>query len=203
METGPFLNPPVPRAVIRQQLGLSDDHIAIGTIARLFELKGHDDLLDLAPELCRRFPQLRFMWVGDGLLRGAFEKRITDMGLADRFILTGLVPPTRIPELANAMDILAHPSRREGLARALPQGGLCGCPCVTYDIDGAKEGVIAGTTGYVLPPFDKQKFGEAIAELVQKPDLRKKMGTAGREFAVKRFDAGVMVDALEGVYRAG
>jgi glycosyltransferase involved in cell wall biosynthesis len=187
--------------VIRRQLGLREDHIAVGTIARLFHLKGHDDLLDLAPGLCSRFPQLRFMWVGDGLLRSAFEKRIAEMGLQDRFILTGLVPPARIPELANAMDILVHPSRREGLARALPQGGLCGCPCVTYDIDGAKEGVLSGQTGFVIPPFDKAMFGEAIAQLMGDESLRRSMGSAGREFALKRFDAGVMVQALEKVYQ--
>jgi glycosyltransferase involved in cell wall biosynthesis len=200
METAPFLNPPVDRAMMRRQHGLQDDHIAVGTIARLFHLKGHDDLLDLAPNLCQRFPQLRFLWVGDGLLRSAFEKRIAEMGLQDRFILTGLVPPTRIPELANAMDILAHPSRREGLARALPQGGLCGCPCVTYDIDGAREGVLNGQTGFVIPPFDKEKFGEAIAQLLQNPEQGKSMGAAGRAFAVKRFDANVMVNELEKVY---
>ena len=47
--------------------------VVVGTIARLFYLKGHDDLLDLAPDLCRRFPRLKFMWVGDGLLRKSFE----------------------------------------------------------------------------------------------------------------------------------
>ena len=61
------------------------------------------------------------------------------MNLTDRFILTGLVPPARIPELVNAMDILVHPSRREGLARALPQGSLAGLPDITYDIDGNRE----------------------------------------------------------------
>jgi glycosyltransferase involved in cell wall biosynthesis len=69
------------------------------------------------------------------------------MNLTDRFILTGLVPPTRIPELVNAMDIVAHPSRREGWPARLPQGSLCGCPCVTYDIDGAREAVLDGKTG--------------------------------------------------------
>jgi glycosyltransferase involved in cell wall biosynthesis len=142
------------------------------------------------------------MWVGDGSRRGEFEQQISAMNLKDRFILTGLVPPTRIPELANAMDILAHPSRREGLARALPQGSLCGCPCVTYDIDGAKEGVLDDTTGFVIPPFDKQKFGEAIARLLGDESLRKKMGSAGREFASKRFGADTMVEALEREYLA-
>ena len=143
METAPFLNPPVPRQAVRRQLGLLDDHVAVGTIARLFELKGHDDLLDLAPQLCAKFPNLRFVWVGDGLLRAQFERRIAAMNLGDRFILTGLVPPAKIPELANAMDVLVHPSRREGLARAIVQGQLAGCPAVAYDIDGNREGLIA------------------------------------------------------------
>ena len=202
MEIGPFMHPPIDRRTIRRQWGIKDEQIIVGTIARLFDLKGHEDLLDLAPDLCRQFPQLRFMWVGDGSLRGAFEKRIAEMNLKDRFILTGLVPPTRIPELANAMDILVHPSRREGLARALPQGSLCGCPCVTYDIDGAKEGVIDGQTGFVVPPFDKAKFGEALATLLVDQSLRQRMGSVGREFASKRFGADVMVDALEREYQA-
>ena len=72
METAPFLNPPTPRHVVRQQLGLADDHVAVGTIARLFELKGHEDLLTLAPDLCKRHPSLKFVFVGDGLLRGTW-----------------------------------------------------------------------------------------------------------------------------------
>src|SRR4030095_5431969 len=104
------VNPPVPRDQVRAELGLKEGDVAVGTIARLFHLKGHDDLLDIAPKLCGEFPDLRFLWVGDGLFRGEFERRIATMKLQDRFILTGLVPPTRIPELVNAMDILVHPS---------------------------------------------------------------------------------------------
>ena len=203
METAPFLNPPVPRAQVREQLGLRDGDIAVGTIARLFHLKGHDDLLDIAPQLCAEFPSLRFLWVGDGLLRGEFERRISDMKLPDRFILTGLVPPARIPELVNAMDILVHPSRREGLARALPQGSLAGMPVVTYDIDGNKEALIDGETGFVIPPFDKLRLADAIRKLVRHPDLRRSMGAKGRDFALSRFDSNVMVDALENVYLGG
>jgi glycosyltransferase involved in cell wall biosynthesis len=202
MEIAPFLNPPVDRATVRRSLGITEDQIIVGTIARLFDLKGHEDLLKLAPELCRRFAQLRFMWVGDGSLRAKFEQQIAAMRLQDRFILTGLVPPARIPELTNAMDIMVHPSRREGLARALPQGSLCGCPCVTYDIDGAKEAVLDGQTGFVIPPFEIQRFGEAIATLLTDAALRKTMGAAGRAFASKRFGADVMVKELEQVYRA-
>jgi len=200
METEPFLNPPVPRQEVRRRLGLEEEHIAVGTIARLFHMKGHDDLLAAAPDLCREFPELRFLWIGDGLLRGDFERRIAQMGLTDRFILTGLVPPSRIPELANAMDILVHPSRREGLARALAQGALAGRPVITYDVDGNREGLIDGQTGILIPAFDQARLKEAILRLLRDADLRRRMGEAGRQFALARFGADVMVKALERVY---
>ncbi|MFI5357721.1 MAG: glycosyltransferase family 4 protein [Opitutales bacterium] len=200
MEIEPFLTPPVPREEVRRSLGVAPEHVAVGTIARLFELKGHDDLLDAAPELCRRLPNLRFLWVGDGLLRPAFERRIHEMGLQDRFLLTGLVPPSRIPELTQAMDILVHPSRREGLARALPQGQLAGCPVVAYDVDGNREGFVDGATGFLIPPFDAAKLSAQLAVLTEEQSLRRRMGDAGREFAARRFSARAMVDGLEKVY---
>ena len=200
MDTRPFLDPPVPRDEVRRQLGLEDHHVAVGTIARLFHLKGHDDLLDLAPDLCAQSPHLRFLWVGDGLLRPAFERRINALGLKDRFVLTGLVPPARIPELTHAMDILVHPSRREGLARALPQASLARKPVVTYDVDGNREGVVDGETGFVLPPFHKEKLGAALRTSIRDEPLRRSMGEAGRAFALARFDAKVMVNALEMLY---
>ena len=200
METGPFLDPPRAREAVRADLGLREADVAIGTIARLFHLKGHDDLLHMAPSLCARHPRLKFLWVGDGLLRPAFERRIAEMGLQDRFVLTGLVPPARIPELANAMDVLVHPSRREGLARALPQGSLAAKPVVTYDVDGNREGVIDGQTGVVVRPFDRDAMARAIDLLLADGELRRSMGAAGRAFALRRFDAGVMVEALDKLY---
>jgi glycosyltransferase involved in cell wall biosynthesis len=200
METEPFIDPTVSREETRRRLGFSDDQIVVGTIARLFELKGHDDLLDEAPRLCREIPQLRFLWVGDGLLRGEFERRMTMLGLRDRFALTGMVPPADVPIYTSAMDILAHPSRREGLARALPQASLAGIPTITYDVDGNREGTLDGLTGFVLPAFEKTKFADAIVTLAKDPDKRREMGIAGRSFALRRFDSKVMLDALETVY---
>jgi len=200
METGPFLNPPVSRQEIRRQLGISEGQIVVGTIARLFDLKGHDDLLYLAPELCKQFPELRFLWVGDGLLRQQFEDRMRAMNLRDRFVLTGMVPPSRVPELIGAMDLLAHPSRREGLARAIPQAALGGKPGIAYDIDGNREAMQPGVTGLLIPPFDRRALHRAIVELAGNAELRRKMGLAARDFAMKRFDGQVMVDALENLY---
>jgi len=200
MDTRAFVDPPVPRDVVRRQLGFEAEHVVVGTIARLFHLKGHEDLLDEAPQLCARFPNLRFLWVGDGLLREQFVRRMTDMNLRDRFVLTGLVPPDQIPQLVGAMDVVAHPSRREGLARAIPQGSLGGKPVVTYDVDGNAEAIVEGRTGFAVRPFDRTALAERIASLVADPARRAAMGTAGRAFALARFDTKVMVDALEALY---
>lgn len=202
MELGPFLDPPVPRLPVRERLGLAPEHVAVGTIARLFHMKGHEDLLQLAPSLCERFPNLRFVWIGDGMLREQLEFRIRDLGLKDRFIFTGLVPPTEIPELVNALDIVAHPSQREGLARAIPQGQLARCPVVCYDIDGNIEGLIPGETGFAIRPFDVKAFGEALATLLGDETKRKTMGERGRAFASEIFDAKRMVRRLLEVYES-
>jgi glycosyltransferase involved in cell wall biosynthesis len=198
METAAYLDPPVQRDEMRRRLGFSDEHVVVGTIARLFDLKGHEDLI--SPELCVKHSNLRFLWVGDGSLRGALEKRIADAGLRDRFVLPGLVPPSEIPQLAGAMDVLVHPSRREGLARAIVQGQLAGAPAVAYDIDGNREGLVDGKTGFIVPPFDVSALLGRVSELVADADRRKQMGAVGRAFALGRFDAKVMVDGLERVY---
>ncbi len=202
MELGPFLNPPVARETVRAELGLKPEDVAVGTIARLFYLKGHDDLLDLAPGLCARFSNLKFVWIGDGLLKEQFQERIAQMKLQERFLFTGLVPPTRIPELVNALDVVAHPSRREGLARAIPQGQLARCPVVCYDVDGNAEGLICGQTGYAVKAFEVKTFGEKLATLVGDASLRAAMGDAGREHASRFFDTRVMVKKLLELYES-
>ena len=201
MDVEPFLNPPTPREDVRRRLGLEPQHVAVVTVARLFHMKGHDDLLDSAAELCRDNPNLRFLWVGDGLLRQAFESQIARLSLQNRFLLTGLVRPDQVPELVNAADLLAHPSRREGLARALPQGSLAGLPVVTYDVDGNAEALVEGETGYAVKAFDVAAFVSRVKQLAADAALRKRLGDRGRSFARDRFAAPVMVERLERVYR--
>ena len=69
MEVEAFLNPARPRAEVRRELGLADDEVAFGTVARLFELKGHDDILAAAPKILAADPRVRFVFIGDGIWR--------------------------------------------------------------------------------------------------------------------------------------
>jgi glycosyltransferase involved in cell wall biosynthesis len=200
METRPFLDPDVPAEIMRDRLGISPHETVVGTVARLFHLKGHDDLLDIAADVLARHPNTRFLWVGDGILREHLAARADAMGLRDRFLITGMVPPDRVPSLVAAMDILVHPSRREGLARALPQAHLAGKPVITYNIDGAAEAVEHGVSGYLVDPYDIHQLQTHLEDLLASPRLCHALGKAGRATALARFDTQTMVNDLDHVY---
>ena len=153
MDVEAFLNPPRPRDEVRRELGLADDEVAFGTVARLFERKGHDDILAAAPAVLGANPKVRFVFIGDGILRDRLIAETERLGLRHAFHFVGLVPPDRIPELLAAMDAVVHPSLREGLARVLPQALLVGRPVISYDVDGARE-VVLPETGVLLQPRD-------------------------------------------------
>lgn len=200
MDVEPFLNPPRPRQEIRSELGLGEDDVAVAKVARLFHLKGHKFLIEAARRVIDACPQVRFVLIGDGILREEFESRIAELGLTDHFILTGLVPPERIPELVNASDIVVHTSEWEGLARVLPQGLIAGKPVVSYDVDGAREVVIPGETGFLLPVEEITGLADAICELADSTELRDQLGRAGRERFTDVFRHQTMTAQIREVY---
>ena len=201
METQPFLAHTHDRASARQQLGIAPDRLVVGTIARLQPLKGHDDLLAIAQSLIKAEPRITFLWIGDGIFRDRFTALIEKSGWQDHFVLTGLVPPEQVPALIPAMDIMVHPSYREGLPRAVVQGLLESVPAIVYNCDGAGEVCIADQTGIPVAPGDLAALQSAILRLLQDQSLRDTLGSAGRALAVTRFDAVGMVDQLLVLYR--
>jgi glycosyltransferase involved in cell wall biosynthesis len=198
MEIAPYLQPPADVAEFRAGLHLRPADVLVTQVSRLAELKGHEFILQAACALAD--PRIHFCFVGDGARRGRIEQSIRDMGLAGRVHLTGLLPPERIPTVMHASDIVVHCSLREGLARALPQGMLAGRPVVSFDVDGARE-VVSADTGVLLEPGDVAGLKLAIQTLAGAPQLRARLGAAGRQLARGRFDHKVMVERIEQVYR--
>lgn len=201
MDIQPFLNANQSRDAVRSRLGINPESIVVGKIARLFHLKGHEYLLACAQRVVQSNPRIRFLLVGDGILRESIERDIDAMGLREHFIFTGLVPPDEIPELIGAMDMLLHVSLREGLARALPQALLAGKPVISYDIDGAKEVVIEGKTGILLPPKSIEPLGVAIMKLASDASLRDRMGQQGRLLCQERFGHQSMTRQIRSLYQ--
>ncbi len=200
MEVEPFLNPPRPREEVRRQLGFGPEHVVVTKVARLFHLKGHECVIAAAGPVAREHPNVRFLFVGDGILREQFERQIEAAGLHDTFVFTGLVPPQQVPELIQASDVIVHTSLWEGLARVLPQALIAGKPVVSYDVDGAREVVIPDETGYLLPRQAIPELSSALCALVADPALRERLGRAGRERFVEQFRHETMTRRIREVY---
>jgi glycosyltransferase involved in cell wall biosynthesis len=200
MDVALFLAADQHRAEVRAEFGFCEEHVVIGKIARLFHLKGHEYLIRAATDVVRRCPQVRFLLVGDGLLRQELERQIAAAGLARHFVFTGLVPPARIPELIGAMDVLVHVSLREGLARALPQALIAGKPAVSYDVDGAREVVLPGETGFLIPPRVIEPLAQALIQLANDPALRQRLGRQGRARFAEVFRHEYMTAQLRDLY---
>ena len=201
MLVDPFLNANDDRDSIRDQYDIDPEHIVIGKIARLFHLKGHDDLITAARTVVTSNPNVRFLLVGDGILRPALTERIESLGLKDNFIFTGLVAPDEVPPLIGAMDALVHTSYREGLARALPQSLIAGKPVVSYDVDGAREVTLPGQTGFLVPPGDTDSLADALAQLASDESLRAQLGREGRSRFTEQFRHQTMTREIRALYQ--
>ena len=185
---------------LRRKWGLEPQDIVVGKIARLFKLKGHDDLFDIAPALVHKCPQIKFLLVGDGPWRERLKQRAQTSELKGRFVFTGLVTPDEVPGLIGIMDVVVHLSLREGLARALPQALAAARPVVAYDCDGASEVCRNDETGYLVVPGDEKQLLERLTQLATDAPLRERLGQRGREFVRERFSAEKMVDDLYALY---
>ena len=188
------------RGDFRQKHGIDKDAVVLVTIARLFMLKGHDYIVDSAGQLAKKFENCVWLFVGDGNLSEQLKEQARQFGLADRVKFTGLLPPNEIPLAIQSSDILVHCSLREGLARALPQGMLCGKPAISFDVDGARE-VVNDNTGRLIEPKNVEQLTDACAELIEDKDLRERLGEQGRQSVKKKFAPDTMVDAIEAVYQ--
>lgn len=199
MEVEPFLAPRPERVeALRRRYGIAPGNRLVGVVARLAPLKGHEYLFAAAETLVPRHPELKFLLVGDGELRATFEEELARKKLRERFIFCGLVPPDQVPEHLALVDVVAHPSLREGLARVLPQGILAGKPVVSFDLDSAGEVVVPGKTGWLVPAEDSAGLAQAI-ESALKGGLPA-WTAIERERFVERFRAQAMVSAIHSLY---
>jgi len=202
MEVEPFLNSADQRSTVRRELGYADQHLVIGKVARLFHLKGHQYVIRAARQVVDKHPQTRFLFVGDGILKEELQRLIAAKNLAEHFQFTGLVAPERMPGLLAATDIVVHASLREGLARVLPQALITGRPVVSYDIDGAREVVLPGKTGMLLPPESVDEMAVALNTLIESPELRQSLGAEGRRRSADVFRHERMTARIREIYQS-
>lgn len=202
MELEPFLTSK-PDPELKRQLKIPEGRPVVGTVARLFPLKGYEQFIPAAVKIAAIRPDTHFLIVGDGVMRKEMEDAIAAYGLSDNFSFAGLVPPSEVWRYTALMDILAHLSLREGLPRAAVQALASAKPVVAFNLDGTPEVVLDGRTGSLIEAENVDGVVFAIGKLLADPEAAAQMGRAGRELVSKLFDWRTMARILEQDYKDG
>lgn len=174
--------------------GSSGRRFAIACVARLIEKKGVDSLLRALVALERQGLDFRATIIGDGPQRPALEQLVAAAQLGARVSFTGMLPHEKVIAAVTAHDVFVLPARiaddgdRDALPTVLLEAMAAGLPCVSTPVGGIPEIIAHQQTGLILPSDRPLALAEALAELASQPELRAKMGRAGRARASELFD---------------
>jgi glycosyltransferase involved in cell wall biosynthesis len=175
---------PAARARIRAELGVPDDRVAVIIVSRLVRHKGHPELLAAMRDVDAE------LWVVGNRLDSDhgedLEPYFAACELGSRLRRLGYRED--VPALLAAADIFALPSFFEGLPMSVIEAMLTALPVVATRVRGPREQVEDGRTGLLVPPRDAPALAAALARLAGEPELRARMGQAGRERALARYD---------------
>lgn len=184
----------------RRMLNIPPGAPVVACIAHLSAKKGQQYLLESVAMLRERFPELRCLLVGEGIMRDELQNLADRLGIGQRVMLLGY--RNDVADVMNAADIVVLPSiAKEGLGLVLVEAALLGIPTIGSAAPGIDEAVQDGVTGFLFTPGDSTQLADRIAELLSDAELRNRLGTAGKQRAVRLFSLGAMTDATEAVYR--
>ena len=196
----PECDAPRGRAGARRELKLPLEIPVVGIAGRLVYTKGADLLIRAAPRVRTRFPAVRFVLIGEGAEKNALRRLAEAESVSDAVVFTGYRSDAR--QLLPAFDILAAPSRDEGLSLSVLEAMGCGIPAVASRLGGIPSLLIDGVTGLLIPPDDFAALADALIRLLAEPQRADAMGRAARERARTHFLQETMLARTFALYRA-
>lgn len=156
--------------------GSHGEKVQIVSVARLDSPKDHVLLLDALATI-KEVPW-RLDLIGDGPLTHRVQKRVCDLGLADRVVFSGLC--NDIPERLARADLFVLISRWEGLPLSILEAMRAQLPVIASNVGGVAESVTDGVTGFLVPKGDKPVLANRLMRLLSDATLRHQMGREGR-----------------------
>jgi len=192
-----MLDETVPRAEMRQSLGVPEDAMVACIIARLTEQKAHRYLFEAlagTPALA----SMHLLVIGDGDLREALLAQVREAGLDRRVHFLG--PRRDLGNLLAASDIFVMPSLWEGLPLSMLLALGRGLGVVATRVAGIPEVVKDGETGLLVEPADANGLGVALVRLATDPALRARLGAAARGFVRPRFGVEAYIESVSALY---
>lgn len=161
--------------------------LVVGAVGRLDRQKGFDVLVRAVADL----PDLHLVLVGDGPERSVLEALVDEHGLRQRVTMTGW--SSEASALMRTFDVLAVPSRWEGLPLVVLEAMLAGVPVVATPVGGVTDAVSDEQTGLLVPVDDAGELTAALARLAGDPELRSRLAAAAADVARRRFTVDAMV----------
>jgi len=176
LDTARF-HPDVSGAAVRRELRLAGP--VIGLVANIRGSKGHAYFLAAARAVLAERPDARFLIVGDGIGFDDVQRRVKEMGLEHRVLMTGF--RRDVPEVMAALDVLVLPSiKSEAMSQVIPQALAVGTPVVGTTVGGTPELVRDGETGRLVPPADAPALAAAILDLMNDPERARALARRGQ-----------------------
>lgn len=161
------------RTQVRQELGLPETSRIALTVGRLDSQKGHIDLIPAIPHIIKEFPEVRFVWVGDGELREYLNHQVREYGVEHKVLLTGY--RSDIPRLLKCADLFVFPSHYEGQPFALLEAMAHGLPIVASDTSAIPEVIENRVHGLLFRTGDRCDLLENLRWAFRNPEFIQKI----------------------------
>jgi glycosyltransferase involved in cell wall biosynthesis len=189
---------PVDDRQVRSELGVDPDCKLVGMIGRLDKQKNPMDLIRAAAIVAESYARVQFLIVGDGLLRPECERLIRELNLEGKVFLLGF--RSDVARILPILTVTAMSSLWEGLPIAFLEAMSAGKPVVANDVDGARDVVIHGKTGFLVTKRRPGEMAERILCLLNDEALCCEMGRVARQRS-EHYSVQRMVGQVERLYR--
>ncbi|MDD4899720.1 MAG: glycosyltransferase [Candidatus Omnitrophica bacterium] len=187
-----------PAFVMRNEFGIPKDAFVVGMVARFDHPKDYTTFIRTAKIVISKVPNVYFIAVGDGPLRGQIEELASTLLIKKNIVFTGLRKD--VPDLINSFDLGFFASLHEGCSNAILEYMSCAKPVVATAVGGCSELVIDGKNGFLANAKAENELAERVIQLLLEPELRSKMGKEGRAIIESRFNLEIMVGKTEALY---
>lgn len=172
----------------------------IYSAGRLSEQKGFNYLIEAAQILRKKRNDLVFLVSGEGKLASILQKQVDNAGLHESFVFEGFTDDI-FPYLKGC-DLFVLASLFEGMPNVVMEAMAMAKPVVATDVNGARELMQDGNTGFIVPPADPNALANAIGSLIDNPEKLSAFGNAGKERVTQHFTMQHMTDTLEAHLRS-
>ena len=181
----------------RQALGIAPGSTAIGSITRLMPSKGNQFLIEAAPAILAKHPDVRIFIVGEGELQGELEAQARALDLGDRLVFSGF--KRDVAAVLSAFDILVFPSLWEGTPLTVFEALAMGKPIVATDADGLVDVLTDRKDALIVPKGDAAALAATVSHLLDHPQLATGLMAEAR-WTGQRYDIVAFVRKMERLY---